>query len=140
MRGSGIMEKEVKIIKMTPDQLGYKDRGIMKWQGLILSAQTDAIKDMERKEREETPIPKEKMSEEDISEVLQLSFIKKAPIVMQADIMRNGRYYKDLKCMVLGYADDKIYMRLIDGRQVKCEMHQIRHVDFMDPLEWFNKK
>lgn len=36
-----------------PDQLGYKDRGKMKWQGLILSAQTEmhkqALKDKKSK-------------------------------------------------------------------------------------------
>lgn len=37
------MEEEIEIIKLTPDDLGYKDRGIMKWQGLILPQQTDAI-------------------------------------------------------------------------------------------------
>ena len=133
------MEEEVIYIKVTPDDLGYKDRGIMKWQGLILSAQTEAIKEIEKEEALNDPVPKEKMTEEAISEVLQLSFINKAPISMQADIVRNGLYYRDLKCMVLGYADDKIYLRLLDGRQVKCEMHQIRHVEFMDPLEWYDK-
>lgn len=133
------MEEEVIYIKVTPDDLGYKDRGIIKWQGLILSAQTEAIKEIEKEEALNDPVPKEKMTEEAISEVLQLSFINKAPISMQADIVRNGLYYRDLKCMVLGYADDKIYLRLLDGRQVKCEMHQIRHVEFMDPLEWYDK-
>ncbi len=133
------MEEEVEVVKLTPDDLGYKDRGIMKWQGLILSEQTEALKAMRKEEQANEPAPKEKLSEEEISEVLQLAFIKKAPIAMQADIIRNGLYYRDLQCMVLGYADDKIYFRLIDGRQVQCEMHQIRHAAFMDPLEWYEK-
>lgn len=133
------MEEEVKYIKVTPDQLGYKDRGIMKWQGLILSAQTDALKEINEREQESEPVPKEKMTEEAISEILQLAFINKSPILMQADVVRNGLYYRDLQCMVLGYADDKIYFRLIDGRNVQCEMHQIRHVEFMDPLDWYDK-
>lgn len=133
------MEEEVEVIKMTPDDLGYKDRGIMKWQGLILSDQTEALKKINKETRESEPNPKEKMSEEAISEVLQLAFINKSPILMQADIVKNGLYYRDLQCMVLGYAEDKIYLRLIDGRQVKCEMHQIRHVAFMDLSEWYEK-
>lgn len=133
------MEEEVIYIKVTPDDLGYKNRGIMKWQGLILSAQTEAIKGIEKEEALNNPVPKEKMTEEAISEVLPLSFINKTPISMQADIVRNGLYYRDLKCTVSGYADDKIYLRLLDGRQVKCEMHQIRHVEFMDPLEWYDE-
>lgn len=133
------MEDEVVYIKVTPDVLGYKDRGIMNWQGLILSEQTDALKRIAKEESKNEPVPKEKMSEEAISEVLQLAFINKSPISMQADIVRNGLYYRDLQCLVLGYADDKIYFRLIDGRQVQCEMHQIRHVEFMDPLDWYDK-
>lgn len=133
------MEEEVIYIKVTPDVLGYKDRGIMKWQGLILSAQTDAIKEIKEWEKGNEPQPKEKMTEEEISDVLQLAYVNKSPILMQADIVRNGLYYRDLQCMVLGYADDKIYLRLIDGRQVKCEMHQIRHVEYMDPLDWYDK-
>lgn len=133
------MEEENIKIKVTPDDLGYKDRGIMKWQGLILSAQTDAIKKIEKEKSLNDPEPKEKMTEEAISEILQLAFINKSPITMQADIVRNGLYYRDLQCMVLGYADNKIYLRLIDGRQVKCEMHRIRHVEFMDPLVWYEK-
>lgn len=133
------MEEEVKYIKMTPDQLGYKDRGIMKWQGLILSQQADAIKQMNQADQLSEPVPKEKMTEEAISEILQLAFINKDPITMQADIVRNGKYYRDLHCIVLGYADDKIYLQLESGRQVKCEMHQIRHVEFMNPLEWYQK-
>lgn len=102
------MNEEVRSVKVTPNVLGYKDRGIMKWQGLILSEQTDAIKRMNKEESENEPVPKEKMTEEEISEVLQLTFINKNPILMQADIVRNGLYYRDLQCMVLGYADDKI--------------------------------
>lgn len=26
------MEEDAEVIKLTPDDLGYKDRGIMKWQ------------------------------------------------------------------------------------------------------------
>ena len=133
------MEEEVTYIKMTPDQLGYKDRGIMKWQGLILSQQADAIREMNKTEMEKDPVPKEKMTEEAISEVLQLAYINKDPIIMQADILRNGRFYRDMHCLVLGYADDKIYLRLASGRTVQCEMHQIRHVEFMNPLEWYEK-
>lgn len=133
------MNKKVIHIKVTPDELGYKDRGIMKWQGLILSDQTEALKTMAKEEGMSEPTPKEKINEEAISEVLQLAFMNKAPITMQADIVRNGLYYRDLQYMVLGYANDKIYLRFNDGRQVKSEMHQIRHVEFMDLIEWYEK-
>jgi len=131
------MDKE--IIKMTPDELGYRDRGKMKWQGLILSNHLDALKEMNKEDTSKEPEQKEWMSEIDISEILQLSYVNKVPIVMQANVLRDGHYFKDLQCMVLGYADDKIYLKLKDGRQTTCELHQIRNVEYMDSLEWYNK-
>lgn len=38
------MEEEV--IVLSPDRLGYKDRGKMKWQGLMLSDHNAALKQM----------------------------------------------------------------------------------------------
>jgi len=131
------MDKE--IIKMTLDELGYKDRGKMKWQGLMLSDHLDALKEMKKEDATTEPQQKEWMSEFEISEILQLAYVNKTPIVMQANVLRDGHYFQDLECIVLGYADDKIYLRLKDGRQTTCELHQIRNVDHMDPMEWFDK-
>ena len=35
-----------KVIRFTPDQMGYKDRGKMKWQGLMLSDHSEALRKM----------------------------------------------------------------------------------------------
>lgn len=130
---------EVEIIKLTPDQLGYKDRGKMKWQGLMLSDHLDALKKMKKADDIGEPKQKEWLSEIELAEKLQLAYINKSPIVMQANVLRNGNYFQDLECMVLGYADDKIYFRLKDGRQTSCEMSQIRNIEYMNPLEWYDK-
>lgn len=53
--------------------------------------------------------------------------------------MRNGHYFPDLRCMVLGYADNKIYLQLKDGRRTSCELSQLRNISFMDPAEWYEK-
>lgn len=105
-----------KILRLTPDQLGYRDRGKMKWLGLMLSDHTEALKKMNKEDEAVEPLPKNRMTQEEISEILQIAYVNKTPIVMQANVITDGQYYQDLKCMVLGYADDKIYFKLIDGR------------------------
>lgn len=127
-----------KIIKMTPDQLGYKDRGKMKWLGLMLSDHLEALKAIEDEDKKGDPIAKELMSEIDISERLQIAYVNKSPIILQADILTNGHFYPDLECMVLGYKEDKIYFKLKDGRQTKCKLDQIRHIEFMSSVDWYN--
>jgi len=46
---------DVEVIRMTPDDLGYKDRGIMKWQGLILADHNEALKKMDTDQTEGPP-------------------------------------------------------------------------------------
>lgn len=128
-----------KITRVTPDQLGYQDRGKMKWMGLMLSHHLDLLREIDEKDKIGPPISKEKMTEIDISEILQVAYLNSKPIILQADILKDNNFYPDLKCMVLGYHDDKIYFQLKDGRETKCELYQIRHIKFMDPTEWFDK-
>ena len=128
-----------KIIRVTPDQLGYKDRGKMKWKGLMLSQHLDLLREIDESEKMGPPIGKEKMNEIEISEILQIAYLDCIPIILQADILKDDNFFPDLECIVLGYHDDKIYFKLKDGRNTKCELHQIRHIEFMDPSEWFNK-
>lgn len=128
-----------KVIRLTPDDLGYKDRGKMKWLGLMLSDHTEALKQMSERDKKMDPVPKELMSQVEISNILQEAYTRKLPLLVQANIVRNGLYYPDLPCIVLGFHDDKIYFRLKDGRTCQCEMTQIRHIEFMNPLDWYEK-
>jgi len=131
------MEKE--IIKMTPDQLGYKDRGIMKWQGLILSDQTDMHKQALKDEQAKYPNAKKMMSEIEISQFLQQSYLNKRPVAIQANILRDGYFYPDVQCIVSGFEENKIYLTLKDGRVRNCEVKQIRNIEFMNVNEWYDK-
>lgn len=131
------MDKQ--IIRMTPDDFGYKDRGKMKWMGLMLSDHLDALREIDKEEKKGKPIGKEVMSEFEIAEILHIAYVNKSPIIIQADVMTNGHFYPDLECIVLGYQDAKIYLKLKDGRQTNCELHQIRNVEYMNPFEWYDK-
>ncbi|WP_040985555.1 hypothetical protein [Oceanobacillus jeddahense] len=126
------------ITRVTPEMYGYKDRGIKKWQGMILTDQTEATKEMMKKEFQEVQ-PKEEMTIEEISQVLHKAYVKDLPVAIQANTIRNGQYYKDVQCKVAGYNSGKIFLKVIDGRKTSCTIDQIRNIEFMDVLEWYDK-
>lgn len=106
----------------------------------MLSHHLDLLREMDEIDKMGPPICKEKMSEIDISKILQVAYLNSKPIIIQADILNHdNNFYPDLKCIVLSYQDNQIYLQLKDGRETKCELHQIRHIEFMNPNEWFDK-
>ncbi|WP_193064926.1 hypothetical protein [Oceanobacillus oncorhynchi] len=130
--------EQVNITYVTPEMYGYKDRGILKWQGMILADQKDAMKIM--KDEFEIIEAKEEMSEEEISKVLHKAYTMDCPIAIQANAMRNGSYYKDVLCKIAGYGNGRIFLNVIDGRKTSCTIDQIRNVEFMDTLDWYDKR
>lgn len=133
------MMADVEIIKMTPDELGYKDRGIMKWQGLILASHRDGLDKMDKGDKQGKPQAKEQMSEIEISEYLQQSYLNKRPVSIQANVLRDGHFYPDVNCIIVGFQDEDIYLLLNDNRSTTCTLDQIRNIEFMDPQKWYNK-
>ncbi|GGP14216.1 hypothetical protein [Oceanobacillus neutriphilus] len=130
--------EEFAITRFTPEMFGYTDRGILKWQGMILADQTDALKKMES---ELTEIEgKEEMSEVEISQVLYRAFASDYPVAIQANILRNGSFYNDVICKVAGYGGNKIHLQIIDGREASCSLEEIRNIEMLDPLVWYNKR
>jgi len=74
-----------------------------------------------------------------ISEYLQQSYLAKRPISIQANILRNGHFYPDVNCIVVGFQDEDIYLLLKDNRSANCTIDQIRNIEFMNTEEWYNK-
>ena len=130
--------ENVAITYVTPEIYGYKDRGILKWQGMMLSDHTDAMKNM--KDEFEIIEAKEEMSEEEISQVLHEAYTMDFPIAIQANVIRNGSYYKDVECKITGYGNGRISLNVIDGRKTSCTIEQIRNVEYLSPLDWYNKR
>ncbi|WP_368654996.1 hypothetical protein AB4Y30_08210 [Ornithinibacillus sp. 4-3] len=131
--------KRWNVIKVTPEQFGYEDRGIVKWFGMMLSDHSEALKKEEVDRQMLTVAPKNKMTEIEISKALFHANADDYPILIQANIIKNGNYYKDIECKVLGYDDNQIYLLLRDGRTVSCTLDQIRNVECMDSFEWYDK-
>ena len=127
-----------KVVKFTPDEMGYKDRGKMKWQGLILSDHTEAIKRM-FKDDSKYPEAKELMSEQEISIVLLQAFLQKSPVNIQANVLHDGHFKSDINCILKGVSDNRIILELKDGKALACLIEDIRNVEFADVNEWYEK-
>lgn len=62
------------------------------------------LREMDEDDKMGPPIGKEKMSEIDISDILQVAYLNSKPIIIRADILNHdNNFYPDLKCIVLGY-------------------------------------
>lgn len=120
----------IQITRVTPKQLGYTDRGIVKWFGMMLSDHSEALKQSAQHNHRFNIKPKPEMTETEISNILYQAFIHQSPVSIQAHIIKNGYYFKDLECKVSGYADDQIYLLLKDGRSVSCHLDNIRNIAF----------
>ncbi|WP_225743385.1 hypothetical protein [Marinilactibacillus sp. Marseille-P9653] len=129
---------------LNPDKLGYKDRGKMKWQGMILSEQKDYIRKMKIDDGLGEIEPKEEMTEEAIAEVLYTAYVTKLPVAIQAAILRDGLYYPDVIGMVLGFANDKVVLDVRrnnkDNVEKRVTLDQIRNVELFDILKYYNKR
>lgn len=128
------------ITRVTPDQLGYRDRGIVKWLGMMLSDHSEALKKEEAYDQMLDVAAKEEMTEIEISEVLYKAFINNSPVLIQANFLRNGNYYKDLECKLAGYNNGRIFLKLKDGRNTSCAIEEIRNVEHMNPIHWHDKR
>lgn len=121
---------ENKIIRRTPDQLGYHDRGKMKWQGLILSDMNELLKKHNQSEQRKNPLAKKEMDIVEITKILKEAYLSKKLVKIQANILKEGQYYPDLICSILGYEGDKIYLQLRDRRVRTCQLDEIRNISY----------
>lgn len=132
------------IVKLNPDRLGYRDRGIMKWQGMILSDHTEALKKLKKDSLIAEVEIKEEMTVEEISEEFYTAYATKNPVIIQASILKNGNYYPDVIAYVLGFTMDHIILKVKkkDGTEVikKITLDMIRNVELFDLLKWNKKK
>ena len=129
-----------KVIRFTPDQMGYKDRGKMKWQGLMLSDHSEALRKMFVEENGRNIAAKPQQSVTEISEMLAEAYLLKKPITIQANTLQNGTYLEDIRCIVSGTFEKQIFLTLKDGRIVHTTLENIRHIQFIQSEMWYQKK
>lgn len=128
--------KEEENIVISPAQMGYKDRGMKKWMGLILSEHTDAMRrdEKERDQRDSRRVGG-KDSEEVIGEKLLLSMSNRQSVSIQQDIMRDGIYILPITGVVEGFHEQQVIIQSERGRK-GIDMATIRSVDYVLFQKW----
>ncbi|EKU94297.1 Uncharacterised protein [Alloiococcus otitis] len=124
----------------TPDELGYQDRGKLKWMGMMLSDHTEALQQVKKTDKS---LASQKIYDQqdlpEISQYLYEAFIDQKPVRIQANTIQRDRHYPSLPYLVKGYKDNFIYLVNQAGQKSKCQLDDIRHIEWMDPLDWYQK-
>lgn len=129
-----------KTIRPNPDQLAYQDRGKMKWQGLLLSDHSEAIKKRKLAEQNDVFLPKPQLSLDEIGQKLSFAYQNKHPILIQTNILENRSCFQEFSCLVAGHFENNIYFSLKNGQLLKIPLENIRHLKLLDPLVWYHLK
>lgn len=127
------------VIKLSPDALGYKDRGKMKWMGMMLSDHAEALKKQKNNTQKAIIHPKEKLSDEEISTFLYKSYTLNKPIAVQLDTIKDGQYLPDIEGIIEGVKESTLYLKQRNQRLTKLKIEDIRHVEWIQAVEWYAK-
>lgn len=118
----------------TPDELGYQDRGMVKWQGFLLSDHNEQM-EQERKDRAFIP-PKLQQSKENRSRILADAYSLKREVAIQMNTLENGRYPKDLIGYVLGVEHEQLFLQTEKGIHI-LSIEGIRNISFTHLTKWY---
>lgn len=121
---------------INPTTSGYVDRGMAKWQGLILSEHNEIVNE-EKKTSKKINIEKPKQSLEDISKIIDYSYKQKSVVTIQLDYLINGKYEDNIIGVVYGYYENNIYIQSVNSGVVFCELDLIRNVEKYKLEKWF---
>lgn len=123
-------------IYYTPDELGYRDRGMVKWQGFILSDHMEQMLEEEQEQRYHAPLPE--LSTQDCAARLRQAYEAKRTVALQLNLLDDGHYPGEIFGQVLGVQDEQLYLEEESGlRLIPLEL--IRHVRLTDPTKWFQQ-
>lgn len=118
----------------TPDELGYQDRGMVKWQGFLLSDHNEQM-EQEGKDRAFIP-PKLLQSKEKCARILADAYYLKREVAIQMDVLENGNYPKDLVGFVLGVDYGQLFLKTEDGIYT-LSIEGIRNVSLINLTKWY---
>lgn len=135
----GTMErKKEKDIIINPNTSGYVDRGMAKWQGLILSEHNELVQ-KEKKGSENVNVQKENQPTEHIYQLIHYSYSQKRPISIQMNQVINGVYEDDIRGVVYGFFQDTVYIQKESKELKKLTLPDIRHVEELSFIKWYQE-
>lgn len=109
----------------------YRDLGMKKWAGFILSEHTLEQEKYE-KAKKKVNLPKPQMSPEDIYTTMQQAQIKNKRIAVQREAVDiEGNYYDDVVGLLKGADSRGIYI----GNE-RIDFDEIRHVELLNHKKW----
>ncbi|MGC6769152.1 hypothetical protein [Enterococcus sp. LJL51] len=109
----------------------YKDRGMLKWQGMYLSEHTAELAKEQQKEQH---IIKRKptMTETEIQEILAAAYKYQQTIAVQLDMRdTENNYFEDITGIISGFDELGLY---IDTTSIPYEA--IHHVEIIPFKKW----
>lgn len=105
----------------------YQDRGMMKWQGMMLSDHTAAL----NKERQRSKIEYKKKITQDIatiSEILMDGYLNHKQVSVQLnELTLQGNYLPDVVGFVDGYDGDQFFL---SGQLINLD--DVNHIEILD--------
>lgn len=125
-----------KMVRLNPNQMAYQDRGKMKWQGLLLSDHSEALKKPSLVQEEDKILPKTRLSLIDLSKKLALAYQKRQAITVQTNILTKDHHLQEFKALVAGSDENEIYFSLKNGQLIKIPLENISYVELFDHLLW----
>ncbi|MFS7268899.1 hypothetical protein AB6887_05265 [Carnobacterium divergens] len=109
----------------------YKDRSVVKWQGMFLSEHNSSM-DQIQKELKHTVPKKEQMSFEKISEVLNAAVVNNKSMAIQLEsVDADNNYSDDIVGKLQGHDELGLW---VSGTKVNYD--EIRNVEFYDEIKW----
>lgn len=109
----------------------YQDRKMAKWAGFYLSEHTTEISN-EKQQRDHVNPAKERMTPEEIDQVLYAAQLRTEMICIQKELRdADGNYFDDVRGFITGYDDRGIYL----GDE-KVDFDEIRNVSPLPFQKW----
>lgn len=111
--------------------MDYQDRGMGKWGGFYLSEHTAEIS-KDDKQRKKINVKKERMTAEEIDQVLHAARLKTEMISIQKEIVdQDNNYMDDVVGYISGYDERGIFL----GEE-KIDYDEIRNVSIVPFRKW----
>lgn len=130
------MKRKEGNVYYTPDELGYQDRGMMKWQGFLLS---DHYEQMERERKDQAFVPPKLLqSAEKRDALLTDAYHLKREVAIQMNLLENAHYLPDVLGYVLGVEDGQLFLQTRNGIQM-LSLDAVRNVQLTDSIKWYRQ-
>ncbi|EAC2977667.1 hypothetical protein RH594_003004 [Listeria monocytogenes] len=111
----------------------YRDRGMQKWQGMILSEHTEQL---EQAKRKLSWLPQQ--SEECLVEILSYAVTKQHAITIQRLTEdENGYPLPFVMGRIAGVEDDRIYIRDMAGEITVLTFDDLNHISERTIEKWY---